>query len=391
MGILAECPSCHTKQSTKNKKCIGLVDKTNSLRCGLNLDAAKRNKSVRYWISYYLPGKKLKREAVGALEDLDPYSIEDAKAALAKRRVQKKERRVMDILPDAKMTFDELTQWHLSQDTVKALAYFKTLRSNLASFNREFGDRLANDIEQIDLKNFRTKRLKENHSPAYIDKQIESAKNLVTAALDNRKISGDCLRPFRRLKNLCKKGANARDRILSFAEYESIRINLPPHSQGVFSMAFWTGMRSTEILELTWIKVDLANRIIKLKPTDTKEKFPKRIPISKPLRDLLMKIPERGRQGLVFTYAGKPVKVIRDGLKTACQKVDILYGRYVEDGFIFHDLRHTFTTNARRAGVHKNVAMTIMGHTDGGDMNLRYDTIEDSDLIEAIDKIETFL
>jgi hypothetical protein len=27
MGILAECPSCHTRQSTKNKKCIGLVDK----------------------------------------------------------------------------------------------------------------------------------------------------------------------------------------------------------------------------------------------------------------------------------------------------------------------------------------------------------------------------
>jgi len=63
----------------------------------------------------------------------------------------------------------------------------------------------------------------------------------------------------------------------------------------------------------------------------------------------------------------------------------------VENGFIFHDLRHTFTTNARRAGVHKNVAMAIMGHSSGGDMNRRYDTIEDSDLIEAIDKIETFL
>jgi len=35
--------------------------------------------------------------------------------------------------------------------------------------------------------------------------------------------------------------------------------------------------------------------------------------------------------------------------------------------------------------------MTIMGHSSGGDMNRIYDTIEDSDLIEAIDKIETFL
>jgi len=39
-----------------------------------------------------------------------------------------------------------------------------------------------------------------------------------------------------------------------------------------------------------------------------------------------MQIPERGRQGLIFSYAGKPVKDIRDGLQSACQKSDILYG-----------------------------------------------------------------
>jgi integrase len=156
-------------------------------------------------------------------------------------------------------------------------------------------------------------------------------------------------------------------------------------------MAYWTGMRSREILKLTWDKVDLANRIIKLEASDTKEKMPKRIPVSKPLRSILMQIPERGRQGLVFKYAGKRVKDIRDGLKNACQKSDIIYGRFKKNGFIFHDFRHTFTTNARRAGVHKNVVMAIQGHSAGGDMNRRYDTIEDSDLLGAIDKIETYL
>lgn len=391
MGILAACPTCHTKQATKNKKCIGWIDKKSGIRCNENLDKAKKNKKVRYYISYYLPGKKLKRESVSMMEDLDGYSIEDARVALAKRKVQKKERRTLDMLPDINKKFSQLTEWHLSQDSIKALAYYKTLKSNLASFNREFGGWFVGDVKKTDLKNFQTKRLRDGHSPAYIDKQIESAKNMVTAALDADEIGGDCLKPFRKLKNLCKKGANARDRILSFQEYESILINLPAHSQGPFGMAFWTGMRASEILKLTWDKIDLANRIIKLEPTDTKEKMPKRIPISKPLRSVLMQIPKRGQQGLVFKYAGKPVKDIRDGLKNACQKSDIIYGRFEKNGFIFHDLRHTFTTNARRAGVHKNVAMAIMGHSEGRDMNRRYDTIDDSDLLEAVQKIENYL
>ena len=74
MGVLAECPLCHKKQSVKNKKCS----------CELDLDEAKRKKKVRYWISYRLPDGRQRRESVGALEGLDPNSITDAKEALAR-------------------------------------------------------------------------------------------------------------------------------------------------------------------------------------------------------------------------------------------------------------------------------------------------------------------
>ena len=36
---------------------------------------------------------------------------------------------------------------------------------------------------------------------------------------------------------------------------------------------------------------------------------------------------------------------------TACKATGIIYGRKSHDGFTFHDLRHTFDTNMRRAGV----------------------------------------
>jgi hypothetical protein len=64
------------------------------------LDEAKKKKKVRYWISYRMPDGTQRRESVGALEGLDPYSITDAKEALAKRQVQKRERKIFDILPN---------------------------------------------------------------------------------------------------------------------------------------------------------------------------------------------------------------------------------------------------------------------------------------------------
>ena len=109
MAVLAECPMCHNKQSTRNKVCSGKSG------CGLDLDKAKRSKKVRYWIQYRLPGGKQRKEYVGT-------SIEEARDADGKRRVQKRENRIFDIVPEAKMTFSELAGWYLELEKVKALS-----------------------------------------------------------------------------------------------------------------------------------------------------------------------------------------------------------------------------------------------------------------------------
>ncbi|MCX5860882.1 MAG: tyrosine-type recombinase/integrase [Deltaproteobacteria bacterium] len=54
----------------------------------------------------------------------------------------------------------------------------------------------------------------------------------------------------------------------------------------------------------------------------------------------------------------------------------------------FHDLRHTWKTNARRSGMHPEIEQAIMGHSQRG-MNVheRYGRIGDQELIEAIDRM----
>jgi len=155
-------------------------------------------------------------------------------------------------------------------------------------------------------------------------------------------------------------------------------------------MGFWAGMRRGEILKLKWQNVDLSARLIRLPAEMVKEGGAKTIPVSKTLRSILMQIPERAKSDLVFSYVGKPIKDFRQGLETACNQVGIVYGRCKEGGFILHNLRRTFTTNAGMAGIARNVIMAIQEHSRGNDMNARYDLVGESDLIDAIDRLEVF-
>ena len=74
-----------------------------------------------------MPDGKQRRESVGAFEDLDPYSISDARDAESKRMVQKKEKRIFDMLPESKVTFDALADWYKELKQIKKLSSFRQL------------------------------------------------------------------------------------------------------------------------------------------------------------------------------------------------------------------------------------------------------------------------
>jgi len=349
----------------------------------------KRSKKVRYWIVYRVPGGKQRWEPVG-------YSVEEARDAEGKRRGQKRENRIFDIKPEAKMTYNELAGWFLDLEKVKTKAYYPTLKYNLASFNAEFGNVIVNQIKPADLENYQAKQKAAGYSDSYVDQQIGAARTMIYKAFDNDLVGGDLLKVFRKAKKLLKRESNRRDKVLSYPdEYERLIAALPYHTKPIVEMAFWTGMRRGEIVSLTWDKVDLEKRMIRLGAKDTKEGRAKRVPISHTLQAVLMYLPTRLRgsdtDNHVFQYRGEPIKGdIRKSLENACMEANIPYGRFEQGGFIFHDLRHTFTTIARRAGIPRNVIMTITGHT-ANDMNFRYDMVDEDDLLKAIDQIENYL
>jgi integrase len=258
--------------------------------------------------------------------------------------------------------------------------------------NKEIGDRLVTHILPVDLQNYREKRKKNGVALATIDDEITQAKMIVKKAWENKKVSANTLYTFLSIKNLLKSNANARNEIYTKEQFEKL-INHKHCSQylkGILATAFYTGMRKGEILNLTRDKVDLNNRRIKLEAIDTKTGEPRTCPICNELYRILKKIPRALHDPHVFLYNGKPIDDIKTTFKTLCEKAKVPYGRKVKGGLTFHDLRHSFNTYMRKAGVDKEVIKAITGHSTDS-MFTRYNKIDRDDIDQAVEKLEVFL
>ena len=134
-------------------------------------------------------------------------------------------------------------------------------------------------------------------------------------------------------------------------------------------------------MSLTWDRLDLKGGIIRLNPEDTKTQQGRDVPLCPELLEMFKAMPQ-GLPGVpVFTRKGKPItgSTIRVGLEIACRQAGI-------EDFTFHDLRHCFTTNMRRAGVHDLVIMAITGHKTMS-MFQRYNSVSGEELRAAAEKI----
>jgi integrase len=376
MAVLAECPMCHNKQATKNRDCS----------CGEDLVKAKRSKKVKYWIQYRLPGGKQRKEFVS-------YSIEEARDADGKRRSQKRENRIFDMLPEAKMSFFELAEWYLNLKSVEKLASYNRVRGCIANFNKEFGHRIVNTIKPVDIEDYQNQRETDGLAPATIDMEISVTKTMIIKAFDNDIVDGRTVKAFRKVQRKLKKAANARRRTLSIAEYLRLREVAAPHLRVFLIVAYNTGMRTGELRKLRWSYIDWEKGFIRLPAEIPKERKAKNIPMNHHVRETLKSLPRALHHDYVFTYKGEPIRD-RGGLKrsfrTACKKADIPCGRNTPDGITFHDIRRTVKTNMLNAGVNRVHRDLILGHSLQG-MDAHYLVPSEEDLHAAMDLYKTWL
>lgn len=176
--------------------------------------------------------------------------------------------------------------------------------------------------------------------------------------------------------------------MLSREEFDQLLAAAPTHLRPILLIAYHTGMRKSEILNLTSDRVDLKTGVIHLRPEDTKTQEGRIIPLTKELSETLKNatiyLDSLGKPvPHIFTYAGRRLGSVRWAFETACRQAAIA-------NLVFHDLRHTFVTKIRRAGVDYLRIIAITGHKTMVAFK-RYHTIDHQDLHQTIGQLDTYM
>jgi integrase len=165
---------------------------------------------------------------------------------------------------------------------------------------------------------------------------------------------------------------NVRDRILSPDEYTLLLAHCPAHIKPVVKVAYYTGMRQGEILNLTWGQVDVKEGFIKLDPEDCKSNKGRLVSLTRELVEMFKAMP-RGLPGVrVFTYRGRGLEAIKTAFNAAVKRAAI-------EDFTYHDLRHTAINNWRLQGHDYFRIMAVSGHKTMSVFK-RYNTVTKDEL-----------
>ena len=244
--------------------------------------------------------------------------------------------------------------------------------------NNYLKNKLIQDISIEELEIIQSDYIKSGHSINYVNNIIKILKAMFTKAYDWELISEDVLKRVRKVKQL--KGENKRLRYLSEEEAERLISACSKEIRPIIITALNTAMRKSEILHLTWDRVDLKNRIILLDKTKNGER--REIPINQTLYDALSGITRHIKCDYVFYNPEtlKPFYDIKKSFAGALKKAHII-------DFHFHDLRHTFASSLVMAGVDLATIQKLLGHKTIN-MTLRYAHLSNVHLKDAVNILD---
>jgi len=235
------------------------------------------------------------------------------------------------------------------------------------------------------LKTYQQSRLAEGAAADTINRELSTLSRLFGVMIELQLVDNN---PAKLVKRLSAKSGE-RQAYVSMADVERIAAHCPAWFRSVIWTAYYTGMRRGEILELTRNQVKLSRRLIQLGPEDTKEGHWKRVPIRLeliPILDDALRVTALGCENVFLLKDGKGVRPLelessKNPWPRACKALDLPkpWPRY-------HDLRHTWKTNARRSGMDSELREAILGHAERGKSVVeRYGRISDAELINAVD------
>jgi integrase len=279
--------------------------------------------------------------------------------------------------------FDDLADLIVQDYERNARRSIGKLRTGLARLRDAFGTWRAVDIRGADVSDFIDRRKKAGAANATVNRELAALKRSFRLGVRRGLLSHDDVPVIDLLKE-----ATPRAGFFDRDQFEAVRRHLPVVLQALITVAYITGWRKNELLQLLWRHVDFAADTIRLDPGTTKNEDGRLFIMTPELRAVLLE--QRARTDalqretgriipLVFHRDGRPIKAFRRAWLSACWKAGV-------PDRIPHDFRRTAVRNLERAGVSRSVAMKMVGHRTES-IYRRYAIVSESDLREAARKL----
>jgi integrase len=321
-------------------------------------------------------GARLKRWKVGSLN----RTMAKQQESLIKTELLKG---VMKSEQNAPMLFAQWADTYLTLEEVRSLSTYKDrVDSVIDQLKPFFGQKLLGDITPSDVEAFRAQRkLKSGEAPALATINADHAcfKHMLSVAERRGLVASNAAK-----KVPLPDPQNERDRVLIEDDWFRLYDVAAEHLKPILLVAYHLGPRLSEILKLTWDRVDIYQGFIQLRGVDTKTGEPRLVPMTPPVQEAFRYLSKLRSLTCpyVFQYKGKAMHQVKRSFRTAVRKAGIT-------NFRFHDLRHCAATNLRRAGVDTVTAMKIVGHKSEK-MHKRYNSVSEADLRLAAKKLDSY-
>lgn len=316
-----------------------------------------------YWCWYYNARGRRVRRSTKCRDKRAAYAV----LARFEREAQSAAATARDSTP---YTVDDAVNAFVEEGTID-------LAPQTVRFYIEKGSQLLRLLGAVDLvllqlqdvERYIKQRLKEGASRATVRHELVALRQSLKHAHERGRYVGDLRALFPRFRSRYVP----RTRYLTPDEFRKLIGVLQPHRQLWLVLAVYTGGRDSEVDAVLWEHVNWAERTVLLPGTKTAKS--RRLV---PLHPLLSQVLARGRRAS-GVIVGEWLNVRRD-LAAACARAGI-------DKVSPNDLRRTYASWLKQAGVDSAVVARLLGHSSTRMVDMVYGQIDGGTLARALNML----
>jgi integrase len=322
-----------------------------------------------WWIAYYFRGKQQRESSHSTNENEAIKLLKKRLGEMGRGRVMVNEEKVafVDMAADLERDYE-----------INKKRSLRSAQLSVHHLTKFFKYHRAPDITADRIREYVSRRQGEGAANASINRELSALKRMFSLYIQAGKLSSKPYIPM-------LEEYNARQGFLDHGDFLRLKGKLPAYLQDPVTFLYCSGWRVSEMKALEWRDVDMAGKVVRLRPELSKNKKGRVLPLRGELLEIFARARENRRLDCVrvFHDQGEPIGDFRKSWRNSLKDAKLGH-------ILVHDLRRTAVRNLVKAGVPEKVAMELSGHKTRAVFD-RYSIVNDDDLAEAVDKVTAHL